>query len=312
MPRGARWLAAGAVAVLTACSPAVTASPGPTAPGADTASPVPVGHERVVGLREDAVVVVDASTGRVSDEFPVDAGQGLTDLELVDARNVAVVTRHTEGGTDELVEVGLTDGATRVLGEGSRAAVSGDGAHLAFVHRIEDTDRREVVAATYQMVEEHRWPLEPASGEDLEVLAMSWSLAADELAVTLRSSAGIQVRILPVERDGTLRGASEELPPTAHGAEFVMGTFRGRRVTVAEGCCNPGSHDHWRILDVMLGTHETAELVEDIREPVRHLDWDPPLTHLVLTTGDDTPTARTWSRADGLQDLVDDLSFAAW
>ncbi len=313
MPRGARWLAAGAVAVLTACSPAVTASPGPTATAADTASPVPVGHERVVGLREDTVVVVDASTGVVSDEFPVEAGQGLADLELVDVRDVAVVTRHIEDGGDELVEVDLTDGTTRVLGDGSRPAVSGDGSHLAFVRTIEGTDRREVVAATSQMVEQHRWPLEPAPGEELEVLAMSWSPAADELAVTLRSSAGIQVRMLPVERDGTLRGASEELPPTAHGAEFVMGTFRGgRRVTVAEGCCDPGSHDHWRILDVTLGTRETAELVEDIREPVRHLDWDPALTHLVLTTGDGTPTARSWSRADGLQDLVDDVASASW
>ena len=313
MPRGARWVAAGAVAVLAACSPATSAPPSPSASGADTASPVPVGHERVVGLREDAVVVVDASSGRVSDEFPVEAADGLDDLELVDARDVALVTRHTDQDTDELVEVSLADGTTRVLGEGSRPAVSGDGTHLAFVHRIDDTDRREVVAATYQMVEQHRWPLEPAPGEELEVLAMSWSPSADELAVTLRSSAGLQVRILPVERDGALRGASEELPPTAHGAEFVVGTFRGgRRVTVAEGCCDPGSHESWRLLDVTLGTRETAELAEDIREPVTHLDWDPALTHLAFTTGDGIPTARSWTRADGLEDLVDDLSSASW
>ena len=307
-----RWLAAGALVVLTACSSGAPAV-GPTATAADTASPVPVGHERAVGLRDDAVVVVDPTTGEVTDEYPVEPGQGLAGLALVDARDVALVTRHTDKDTDELVEVSLEDGATRVLGEGSRPAVSGDGAHLAYVHHVPDTDRREVVAATYQMVEEHRWPLEPAQDEELEVLAMSWSPAAEELAVTLRSSAGVQVRILPVERDGTLRGASEELPPTAHGAEFVVGTFRGgRRVTVAEGCCDPGSHDSWRLLDVTLGTRETAELAEDIREPVTHLDWDPALTHLVVTLEGPAPTARSWTRAQGLEDLVDDLAWASW
>lgn len=307
--RRRRWPAAVLAVALSAC--ATTASPSSDdAVAGPRPAPTPAPPDVVVALRDGEVVELDSSDGQVIDRHTVGDAEAVSGLELVGARGAAVVTRSMPDGPDELVEVDLGDGRTRVLGPGHRPAVSDDGMHLAFVRPVEDTDRRELVATTYDGSEEGVWLLEEARGEDLEVLGLSWSPTAEELAVTLDSAAGREVRLLPVDRSGTVRGASEAVPPTSHGAELVAAAFRGHRLTVAEGCCTPGAHERWRVLDVTLGTLTTRELLADPGGPVTHLDWDAKLTHLLLTL-DATPALRAWGH-DGLEDVAEDGDVGAW
>lgn len=306
-----RWLAATLVVVLAGCTS--TTTPGSSVDAASPGSPAPTPAPPDTGLARqgDAIVRIDVSSGQVTDRTAIEDGAGADDLELSDTRGVAVLTRPRPDGPDELVEVTLADGSTRVLGHGHRPAVSDDGSHLAFVRTSPDGEHRELVAATYEGGEEGVWPIVEAPPEEVEVLGLAWSATGEELAVTLRSSAGPEVRVLPLDRTGTLRGASEVVPPTSHGAELVAATYRGPgRLTVAEGCCTPGAHERWRVLDVGHGTWTTSEVVAGLAGPVTHLDWDPALTHLLITL-EGTPALQRWG-VDGLQDVGVDATSAEW
>lgn len=312
VPTRALPLAAALAVAMTGCAPST--APGSTAATAAPPRPSSPAPPDTAVARDGAdVVQVEVATGAVTERVTVDGADDVDDLEHVGVRDVALLTRRAADGGDELVEVALDDdGGTRVLGAGSRPAVSGDGRHLAFVRSRPDGSRRELVAATYEGSEESSWPIEEATSEELEVIGLAWSASADELAVTLRTTAGTEVRVLPIDRTGTLRGASDAVEPTAHGAELVAATFRGPgRLTVAEGCCTPGSHERWRVLDVAPGTSTAREVVGELEGPVRHLDWDPALRHLAISVGTSSTTLHRWG-PDGRHEVADGVTSAEW
>lgn len=296
---------------LTACAP--NRSAGGDDPPVGTPEPVADTPElpTVVGLESDAVVEVDPASGDVVSRHEVPAGDELADLELVRARGVAVVAVPTADGGSELVEVSLGDGSTRVLGPGQRPAVTADGSRLAFARTVEDGDRRELVATTWEGTELGAWPIAESVGEDVEVLDLGWSGTGDELVVTLAAAGGPQVVVLPIDRSGTLRGAGERVPPPSVGAILRAGTFRQPgMLSVAEGCCGENL-DRWRILEVTLGTDGTAELLADLPGPVQHLDWSIDRRHLLLTLDTTPPRVVRWHASDPV-DVVEGVTSAEW
>ena len=312
LARGAGLVAMLAVAsaLLAACSPQRRAG------ADDAATPSPpatsdAGLPTVVGLRDGAVVEVDPESGEVVAEHAVGAQGELVDLELVRVRGAAVVVRRTDGRT-ELVEVGLDDGATRLVGRGERPAVTADGSRLAFVRELEDTGRREVVAATWEGTQLGAWPIAESATEDVVVHAIGWSGSGEELAVTIDTGGGPQVLVLPLDRDGTLRGAAERVPPTSVGAVLRAGSFREPHLlTMAEGCCG-GEVDRWRVIDVVPHTWSVTELVAGLDGPVQHLDWTSDRHHLLLTLDTTPPRVVRWHPGDRVVDVVDDVVSAEW
>lgn len=265
----------------------------------------------LVVLDQDAVVEVDPDTGATISRHAITPGQGLDGLELVDVRDVALVTRHTGGGT-EIVEVSLQDSTTRVVGPGAAPAVTSDGDRLAFVRHGRDPDRLELVVATYDGTELSVWPAHPAGEESLAVESLSWDPTGEELAFALRASTGDEVRVLPVDSDGTIRGASHVVPPTAVGAELVSVAFRSRGVvTVAEACCRHDGHSRWALLDVTLATAAPTTLTADLDRPVSHLDWTPDQEHLAVSVDRRPPSVSRWS-PDGLDQVVADATSGEW
>lgn len=306
-----------ALAALTACSPTSTSMPDTAASGGDTAVTSATGttpaRPSIVGLRDDAVVELDPRSADVVATHDVDPNAGLVDLALVRVRHAVVVTRrhHAGEGGEELVEVPLDDQAARVLSPGARPAVTADGAHLAFVRVVPGTDDLEVVAATFDGDELATWPVAEAPGEDLEVEGLSWEDTAERLAVTLTTSRGPQVWVLPVERDGTVRGAGDQVPPTSAGAVLRAATFRGPGVlTVAEGCCGDDLR-RWRILDVTLGTEGTTELATGLDVSVRHLDWTTDRRDLLIGLEKAPPHVVRWPPPRTL-DTADEVVSAEW
>lgn len=299
------------VLTLAACSPLRT--PGADDPVAGTPTPRATEGSRlptIVGLRGNAVVEVDPESGEAVTEHPLPSGGDAVDLELVPVRRSAIVTRRTDEGP-QLVDVSLVDGSTRVLGPGERPAATADGSRLAFVRAVEGTERRELVATTWEGTEIAVWPIVEAAGEDIAVDAVGWAGTGEDVVVTIALHGGRRVLLLPVDREGTVRGAGEEVPPTSAGAELRAGTFREpHRLTVAEGCCGD-ARDRWRIVDVVAHTWSTAELLAGLPAAVRHLDWTSDLRHLLVTLDTTPPRVVRW-HAGQRHDVTDDLHSAEW
>ena len=296
---------AGCGAGTTTTSPDAPASPPPS-----PTTPTPSGG--LVALADGAVVELDPDTGETTQRHPVEPGDGLADLELVDTRQVALVTRRTADGRDEIVEVSLHDGATRVLAEGAHPAATSDGQRLVFTRRVGEPEQLQLVMATWDGAEQAVWPAAESGRETLAVESLSWEPGGQEVAFMLHASTGDEVRVLPVERTGTIRGASEVVPPTSSGARFAAPVFRSPGVvTVAEGCCEHDGHTRWRILDVTLGSGSVSELTPGVEDPVSHLDWRPDRRHLAITLDRQPPTVSGWSHP-GVRELAAGVSSAEW
>lgn len=304
-------MAIAAVALaLAACGPAGSAPDAPTRPTPATTAVSTATPPEAIALRDDAVVVLEAATGAVVDEHAVDPGAGLSHLELVAVRDLVLLTRQRGGDAHELVAVDLGEGRTRVHGRGRVAAATSDGERLAYVHDVPGPAARELVSTTWDGSELDAWPIEASPAEELTVTALAWSPTGEELVVSLRTVHGPEVRVLPVDRGGTLRGASEALPPTSAGAHLHVGTFRRPGVvTVAESCCGD-TPDRWRVLDVQLGTETVTELLTDLDGPIIQLDWTAGHDRLLVTDGD--PGRLLAWHASTHTEVTDDVAGGQW
>ena len=306
-----RAVAAILVVALAGCGPRTSETPDVDTAPSPRGTAAPASDPGLVALIDDAVVELDPDTGRTTQRHPVDPGGGLADLELVGARGVALVTRRTADGRDEVVEVDLRDGATRVLVEGAHPAATSDGQRLVFTRRVGEHEQLELVVATWDGAEEAVWPAAESGPESLAVESLSWAPGGEEVAFMLHASTGDEVRVLPVARTGTIRGASEVVPPTSSGARFVAPVFRSPGVvTLAEGCCEHDGYARWRIVDVTLGSGSVSQVAAGIEERVAHLDWQPGLGHLAITL-EQPPTVVGWSHR-GMTDLADGVASAEW
>lgn len=308
----ASWVvAAPLLGVLVGCGPRTSETTNaavPSPPGSTSPASAP----GLVALSDDAVVELDPDTGRMIQRHPVDPGDGLADLELVGTRRVALVTRRATDGHDEIVEVALDDGTTRVLAEGAHPAATSDGQRLVFTRRAGRQEPLELVVATWDGTEQAVWPAVESGSESLAVESLSWEPGGEAVAFMLRASTGDQARVLPVDRTGTIRGASEVIPPTSSGATLVAPVFRSPGVvTVAEGCCEHDGYARWRILDVTLGSGSVSELAPGVEGPVAHLDWRPELRRLAITLDRQPPTVVGW-RHSGVTQLTDGVVSAEW
>lgn len=300
------------VLALTGCATSASTSggevevvPTPSSGSDPSASPL-------VALSDEAIVELDRRTGRIERRHPVEPGRGLEDLELVAARDRALVTRRSTAGPSEIVEVSLADGGTRALREGARPAATADGRQLAFTRRVGEADRLELVVATYDGTEQSVWPAHEAGGETLEVDGLEWDPTGQRLVLSLRTSSGAEVRVLRSDRRGSLRGASHVIAPTSSGAVLATATFRSsRQITVAEGCCEGDGHAAWRVLAHDLESASMAELVPGLDRPVTHLDWSADQQRLAISLDGPPPLVHTWS-AGRLDALADDVTAGEW
>ena len=315
-------------ATATQPPPATASVPAP-APGMSGPSPSEAPFRApVYALDGDAVVRVDPDTGEVTRRYGVgDAGDGLADVEYVSKRDVVLVTRTRTGQPDEIVELSLADGGTRVLAEGRHPAVSADGNEIAFVRTVHKAgrDELELVHATYDGGEESVWDETQHPGRPVALDSLSWSPTNEELVFILRSDTGVQLRRLPVDRRGSIRGTSELIEPTAVGATYSAVAFRDpATITVAEGCCESDDDARWTVSDLTLETRGQSDLLTDLHRPVSHLDWTLDQDHLAVTLGevpldtkdhtvggDEPPLARLWT-LEHTADLRDGLRSAEW
>lgn len=297
--------------LLAGCATSAT-----TARGEDVGTPPspPPGtpSEALVALADDAVVELDPGTGEVVERHPVDPGGELVALALVPTRDAALVTRRVGDDEAELVEVSLDGTGSRVLRPGAHPAVTPDGSRLAFTRRVGPTDQLELVATSYDGTELAAWPADAAGPETLEMASLSWDPAGEQLAFHLRASTGDEVRVLPVDRSGSLRGASHVVAPTSAGATLTAPAFhRSGVLTVAEGCCEPDAHASWRLLDVTVEAGTTTELAAGLEDPVSHLDWTADGQRLAVTLDGQPPTV-SGGVPDDLDPMVEDVHAAEW
>lgn len=299
------------VIALAGCATSAATAPGDPVTAASPPSQPDVAV-RLVALKGDAIVELDRRTGRVEQRHPVPPGSGLEDLELVETRDTALVTRRTARGTAEIVEVALDDGRSRVLLDGARPAATADGRELAFTRRVGDDERLELVVAGYDGTEQSVWPAREAGGETLEVASLAWDPTGRRLVLSLRSSAGAEVRVLSVDRRGSLRGASRVIDPSSAGALLATATFRSsRQVTIAEGCCERDGYESWRILAHDLESGSRTELIPDLNRRVTHLDWSADQQRLAVSLGQQPPVVSNW-HAGRLEPLADDAASGEW
>lgn len=182
--------------------------------------------------------------------------------------------------------------------------MTADGARVAFTRRTGEHDELELVIVGRHGSEAAAWPAHEAGHEELSLASLAWDPSGRRLAFTLRSASGTEVRVLPVDRDGTLRGASEVVAPTSANATLEAAAFRTPRVvTVAERCCATGDTATWRLLDVDLETGSSKELATGLDHAVTDLDWDPDQQRMVVELDTEPPSRMSWT--DGVLEPID-------
>ena len=265
--------------------PSSTAASSTATPVSASTSPAPFATA-VYALEGDAVVRVDPDTGSVTRRYVLASAGGLHNLTYVPRKHVILVTRTTTEGDDEIVEVSLDDGATRVLVSGRNPAVSPSGDEIAYVRTVERGGRTllQLVRATYDGNVEQTWTSVEDPGRPVDIDSISFRPESDDLLFTLRWDEGTQLRLLPGDATGTIRGASEIIEPTSSGAVFSTAVFRDpQTMTVAEGCCEADGYRHWEVIDLTVVARERKDLVTGLDRPVAHVDWTLDQRQLAVT-----------------------------
>lgn len=300
------WMSSG-------CRSSLTTEPGAVLPPSPQATLAPPEEASLVALDDDSVVEIHPETGQVVRRHVVDhPAEGIEDLEVATSRRTVLVSRRTAADHTEIVEVPLGGGPTSVLAEGAVPALTSDGARVAFTRRTGEHGRLELVVAGHHGPELAVWPAHEAGDETLSLTSLAWDPTGRRLAFTLRSALGTEVRVLSVDRDGTLRGASDALAPTSADATPVTATFRTPRVlTVAERCCEHAATTRWRLVDVDLETGWSTQLAAGLEHAVTHLDWTPDQQRLAITLDGGPSSVMSWH--DGvLEPLAEQFTAAEW
>lgn len=319
------------VLLLAACSPgeeegqqSPTPSPSPTAtdPGEETpdaGEETPAAEEdtAVAVLEDGRVVVLDAATGEELRE--VHAGVRVDDpaangVAVTPDGETAFVTLPSapdeSGAASQLVRLSLDDGEEDVVTEATRAAVSPDGAELAYVTYEDDPLQPEPVLVLRDL----------ASGEERSLVReQPFQFIADidwtgDGTTVVFTAGEIHLGLYAVDQEAASLDDARRLGPDLEVKDrntswSPVAAFGEDGLAVAESCCDL-PREHWEIIEVSAtdGSEEGPLIEEGIQ--ATHLDSDADAERLLIVDRDGQ--LLRWDGDGPPEEIAEGVVVAGW